>query len=482
MDIRLPEEGTIRVLGGRITFRFGNMLAGRNPRGIGLEELEAQRAKITRAGRALAKLRKRGLYDRHTRKDGSLEPVQFAWLPRLDRGINTEASIREILAWRDERAGADEVIAFGIGGSYLGNRVLFDVFCGEAWNERPRPPRAFPRFHFLGHNLNPLRLRRILDAVLDRRSRRVECIVISKYGSTAETFGEFFAIRDILRAAGVEVGVTAVTGTVGGLRGLATRERWPIFEFPEGAGGRWSVFSNAGLVTGAMNGVDIDAFLRGARDMDDATRADDLAANPAYLEASLLHVASKKHKLTIGVCMPYLDELHSLAKWKVQLQAESLGKRWNLRRTKEVHAGRTPLVAIGTEDMHAQTQQHIEGRFDKTIAMIGVERFDAEDVTLPAGLPEVEGLPDLGGLRLGQVLAFAREANEESLTAAGRLNMTILLDRLDAYTLGALMYFWMVSTAFEGTLEGIDPFDQPGVEHYKRILRAKIAAAKAAPG
>jgi len=477
MEIRIPEEGTIRILGGRITFRFGNMLEGRNPRGIKLVDLQAQRSKLERAGRALAKLRKRGLYDHHKRKDGSLEPVHFAWLPHLDKGINTEDSIREILAWRDERAGVDEAIAFGIGGSYLGNRVLFDVFCGETWNERTRPPRAFPRFHFLGHNLNPLRLRRIVDAILDRGSRRVECIVISKYGSTVETFGEFFAVRDILRAAGVEVGVTAVTGIGGGLHDLAMREKWPIFEFPEGAGGRWSVFSNSGLVTGAMNGVDIEAFLRGARDMDEATQADDLAANPAYLEAALQYVAAAKHKLTIGVCMPYLDELHSLAKWKVQLQAESLGKRWNLRRTREVHAGRTALVAIGTEDMHAQVQQLIEGRFDKTIAMIGVEQFGAEDVTLPRGLDAVKGLPDLGGLRLGQLLSFAREANEESLTNEGRLNMTILLDRLDAYTLGALMYFWMVSTAFEGTMEGIDPFDQPGVEHYKRILREKIEGA-----
>ena len=138
---------------------------------------------------------------------------------------------------------------------------------------------------------------------------------------------------------------------------MGLRSHWPQYAVPDGVGGRFSIFCEVGLSLAACVGFDIKSFLQGAQDMDKACQNDDIWQNPAMLNAALKFAASEKHGRDIEVMMPYGDYMQSISEWYIQLLAESLGKQYN-KEGKEVCYGRTPLVAVGTRDMHSQTQQH----------------------------------------------------------------------------------------------------------------------------
>jgi len=194
------------------------------------------------------------------------------------------------------------------------------------------------------------------------------------------------------------------------------------------------------------------------------------------LNAALKFLASEKHGREIEVMMPYGDYLKSLSEWYIQLLAESLGKQKD-RNGRDVYYGRTPLVAVGTTDMHAQTQQHQEGRLNKIVQFIRVERWP-EDQLIPNAFPEADKLAAISGVTLAQALEVAREANAQALTGNGRFNALFSLPELNAFHLGEIMYLLALSVAYEGELADVDAFDQPGVEAYKRIMGPSLAALK----
>ena len=175
--------------------------------------------------------------------------------------------------------------------------------------------------------------------------------------------------------------------------------------------------------------------------------------------------------------MPYGDYLKSLSEWYIQLLAESLGKQFD-KDGKEVCEGRTPLVAVGTTDMHSQTQQHQEGMLDKVVQFIKVEKW-AGDLTIPNVFPNVKKLADISGLPMSAALEVARQSNADALTSNKRFNACFTLPELNEYHLGELMYLLALSVAYEGELLNIDAFNQPGVEAYKRIMGPKLQELKA---
>jgi glucose-6-phosphate isomerase len=271
----------------------------------------------------------------------------------------------------------------------------------------------------------------------------------------------------------ITVEVVAVTDPAEGeqetlLHKLAAQEGWPMFSVPDGVGGRFSIFSEVGLVTAACIGFDIETFLAGARSMDEACQAADIWQNPAMLNAALKYLAAANHGRDIEVFMPYADYLKAVAEWYIQLLAESLGKRTN-REGQEVYYGRTPIVAVGTTDMHAQTQLHQDGKRDKLVQFVQVGRWQ-QDAVIPNSFPSAAKLADIAALRLSQALDAAREANAAALTNDNRFNTNILLPEMNAYHLGELLYLLALSVAYEGELANVDAFDQPGVEAYKRLL------------
>ena len=188
--------------------------------------------------------------------------------------------------------------------------------------------------------------------------------------------------------------------------------------------------------------------------------------NPPYLAATLQVIALQRG-YDISVMMPYADGLRYISDWYAQLWAESLGKRLD-KLGNEVFSGQTPVKALGTTDQHSQIQLFTEGPNDKTITLIGVEKFD-RDLTIPNLYPDIEGISFLGGHSMGELLAAELRATEYALTKAKRPNLRITLPRLDAYALGELLEFFMLQTAFAGQLLHIDPFDQPGVEEGKNV-------------
>jgi glucose-6-phosphate isomerase len=165
--------------------------------------------------------------------------------------------------------------------------------------------------------------------------------------------------------------------------------------------------------------------------------------------------------------MPYADRLAPMGEWFRQLWAESLGKRLD-RAGAEVFRGPTPARSRGATDQHSQVQLYMEGPFDKTVTFVAV-REPGQDLTIPDEHPDEESLAYLGGRTLGELLDAERTATAAALTAAGRMNMTLELPRVDAHAVGQLLMFLQVATVYAGGLYDVDPLDQPGVELGKRL-------------
>lgn len=461
------------------------------------EDVEALTPRLTAAHHAVVGMRRTGLVRGHRAKDGAPEKVLFSELPYVAEGhLNSPVSLKRLKAFGEEvRENVDVVVSLGIGGSYLGNRVLFDVTGGAFWNEKSRAERGgWPEVYFSGNNMDPRRATDLI-AHLTRRAVRVKShagrplhvllLVISKSGSTLDTMSNFMLLYDRLgRTADIRLSVTAVTDpaiespTL--LHRLAAEKGWPMFSVPDGVGGRFSVFSEVGLSLGVCIGFDIEGFLAGARAMDESCQKDEVWQNPAMLNAALKFLAAEKYGRDIEVMMPYGDDLKSLAEWYIQLLAESLGKERN-REGRVVHYGRTPVAAVGTTDMHAQTQQHQEGRLNKVVQFLRVETWP-DDPVIPNVFPEAAPLSAIAGVTMGEALEAARQSNAEALTGNGRFNALFSLPKLSAYHLGELMYLLALSVAYEGELADVDAFDQPGVEAYKKVLGPRLAEIRNVKG
>lgn len=196
-----------------------------------------------------------------------------------------------------------------------------------------------------------------------------------------------------------------------------------------------------------------------------------MAENPALINALLKFLAYGKGR-DIEVFMPYSMYLKSLSEWYVQLLAESLGKRYD-RAGRVVNYGRTPIVAVGTTDMHAQTQQHQEGRLNKVVQFLEVGSQE-EKAVIHNPFADMQLLSKYEGLDMGKALKAALDANEAALTGDNRYNARFTLPKLNEYFLGQLMYFLMLTVAYEGELADVDAFDQPGVEVYKRLMKGRL--------
>jgi glucose-6-phosphate isomerase len=480
-------------LGSGLTFNYANMFG---PSRIDRADLAELGGRIAAAHVAVCNMRNTGEVRGHLSKDGAPEKVLFTQLPFVAGGnLNSPESIARLKTFGQSlRHNTDAVIHFGIGGSYLGNKVIFDAHCGDYWNAKsPTDRDGYPRLYFSGNNIDPRRTADLINHIIaqaglkampgDGEPYRVLLIVTSKSGATIDTMSAFMAVYDALRTKGpeLEVAVVAVTDQTPGpkatlLKKLADAKGWNTFAVPDGIGGRFSVFSEVGLVTAACVGFDIDGFLAGAGAMDEACRTDDVWRNPAMLNAALKYIAAEKYGYRTEVFMPYGDYLKSLAEWYVQLLAESLGKRFD-RSGREVFYGRTPIVAVGTTDMHAQTQQHQDGCRDKLVQFVKVGSWP-EDMAIPDIFPEVPELSRISSINMSQALDVALEANAQALSGDNRPNAAFVLPRLNAYHLGELMYLLALSVAYEGELADVDAFDQPGVEAYKRIMAPKLLALR----
>ncbi len=472
------------------TFDYDNLFGEGK---VTAEDIKAYAEDLKKAHAAMKVMRDTGVIKAHLSKDGTPEKVLFSQLPYVEEGhLNSPKSMAHLKELTDSvKDRVDAVVSLGIGGSYLGDKVLFDVHCGEFWNAKTVEERnGFPKIYFSGNNIDPRRTGELIHCLEGsakvmkshaKRNYRVLLLVISKSGGTLDTMSNFMVLYEALRKCPeIEVEVVAVTDpneqkpTL--LKKLANEKGWPTYSVPDGVGGRFSIFCEVGLTLAACIGFDIQSFLDGAKDMDKICQNEDIWSNPAMLNAALKFIASEKYGRDIEVMMPYGDYLKSVSEWYIQLLAESLGKQFD-KEGKEVCYGRTPLVAVGTTDMHSQTQQHQEGKLNKIVQFIRIENW-ANDLMIPNAFPEAQKLADISGVTMGQALEVARQSNADALASNHRFNACFTLPELTPYHLGELLYMLAMSVAYEGELANVDAFNQPGVESYKRIMGPKLQALK----
>jgi glucose-6-phosphate isomerase len=395
--------------------------------------------------------------------------------------VDQDATVRQIKAFAEGLGQAhDHVLVLGIGGSALGTKALLNALRRPGWNEWDDEGRDFfPRLSIL-ENVDPTSVAAALDRI---DPRRVLVNLISKSGGTAETMAQYLVVRrwleEALGAAASRHLVFTTDPARGALRELAQRERIATLDVPPDVGGRFSVLSPVGLLPAALVGIDIEGLLAGAQQAVQRSDADQLLQNPAALYASLHWAADTDLGARVHVLMPYTDRLRELAEWYRQLWAESLGKRVD-RRGNTVHAGPTPVGAVGATDQHSQVQLFMEGPFDKVITFAVVEDLGL-DVTIPgpsAAGGEASRLPPdleyLQGHSLGELLRAEYDATSAALGQMGRMSCTLHLPDLTAATIGETIMFFQLATGYAGAWYGIDPFDQPGVELGKRLTYAAM--------
>lgn len=424
---------------------------------------------IKQAARDVSELRRTG-----KGPDGS--SVLFPHLPYLleENVLISEEEKKDLLSLREEAKSYDAVISIGIGGSYLGNQVLFDLFCGPYWNQLTKEERhGYPQVYFAGQNVDPVSLIELFSCIsreaghIQGRRMQVLFLVISKSGTTIETVTAVRGLKKLL-ADVCDIHLMAITDKEKGrIRPLAEERHFPCFTVPDGIGGRFSIFSQVGMVFASLAGIDIESFLKGAQMVEEACQSEDMKENPALLLAALKYIATKKYGITAEVIMPYGDKLRPFGWWYAQLLGESLGKKYDMQGN-VVYNGRIPVASVGTTDMHSLTQEHQQGKRNKLVQFISVEH-------LPVDLSVLCDEKDVSGLvPMSRMLDAARRANEEALANEGRMSCHISIKELTSFHVGALMYFFFLTIAYEGAMENVNAFDQPGVEDYKKILHEDL--------
>lgn len=440
-----------------------------HPWSITTKDLEQYDAEINQAAKAVTELRNTG-----KGPDGSL--VLFPHLPYMleENVLISEEEKNALLSLKEKAKSYDAVISIGIGGSYLGNQVLFDLFCGPYWNQLTKEERrGYPQFYFAGQNVDPVSLTELSSCIsreanrIEGRRMRVLFLVISKSGTTIEPVTAARGLKKLLDGV-CDIQLMAITDKgKGRIRPLAEERHFPCFTVPDGIGGRFSIFSQVGLVFASLAGIGIEDFLKGAQMVEEACQSDDMKENPALLLAALKYIATKEYGITAEVIMPYGDKLRSFGWWYAQLLGESLGKKHDMQGN-VVYNGRIPVASVGTTDMHSLTQEHQQGQKNKLIQFISVENLPC-DLSVLCDEKGVSGM-----VPMSRMLDAARRANEEALASEGRMSCHISIKELTPFHVGALMYFFFLTIAYEGAMENINAFDQPGVEDYKKILHEDL--------
>ena len=355
-------------------------------------------------------------------------------------------------------------VVLGIGGSALGPAAVQQALNHLHYNELPAEKRGGPRL-YIEDNVDPERMAALLD-VIDLKKTCFN--VITKSGGTAETMSQYLIITDALKKA---VGddykrhiIITTSQTKGFLIKIAQREGYETFYIPDGVGGRFSELCPVGLIAAAVTGIDIRGLIAGAKDMDQRCASDDAYQNPALMDAGLM-VLAMRHGVNMSVMMPYADSLKLMADWYAQLWAESLGKNETLDGEK-CHVGQTPIKTLGVTDQHSQLQLYTEGPFDKALTFLKVESFRAT-TAIPHGCDDIPTIAFLGGKSHNQLIEAERKGTEYALYKSGRISQTITLPEVNANTVGQLIYFFELVTAYSGALLNINTFNQPGVEESK---------------
>jgi glucose-6-phosphate isomerase len=387
------------------------------------------------------------------------------------------------------REQTDHVVILGVGGSSQGARALFEALRSAYHNQLlPKERQDVPRIYFEGDNLDNDSLQELLDLLQtvcvdpELRAERWGAIVISKSGGTLETATAYRVFRrEAVEFYGAKSErlrqlIVPVTGAQGNLRKLAKADGYAdddILTIPDNVGGRYSVFTAAGLLPAAVMGLDVQALLLGAAAMTRRFLDEPFERNPVLQYAAVNHLMTTELHKPIRVLAAWSKKLEALGLWYDQLVAEGLGKQGK---------GPTPLTVVQTRDLHARGQQHQEGARDKLINNLVVK--SPRQAPIPIGMAAERNEDELNALArrtLPELMEAALRGSNQAYNDAARPTADLVMPSLSEHTLGQLMQMLMLATVVEGRLLGVNPYGQPGAEAYRRHAQALLKGAASQP-
>lgn len=356
---------------------------------------------------------------------------------------------------------SDALIVIGIGGSYLGARAAIEALSHSFHNQMSDRTQVY----FAGQNLSPTYLTHLFELL---EGKDISVNIISKSGTTTEPALAFRIFREYMENRyGKEEAKKRIFATTdqekGALKKLADEEGYETFVIPDDVGGRYSVLTAVGLLPIAVAGLDIDQMMQGAEAAARKFNNPDLSTNESYQYAAVRHALYTKGKV-IELLVNYEPSLHFVSEWWKQLFGESEGKD---------QKGLFPAAVDFPTDLHSMGQYVQEGRRNLFETVLQVKRPKI-DRTITADADNADGLNFLAGKTMDEVNKNAFQGTMLAHIDGGVPNLVIELDELNEFTYGEMVYFFEKACGISGYLLGVNPFDQPGVEAYKKNMFALL--------
>lgn len=360
---------------------------------------------------------------------------------------------------------SDVLLVIGIGGSYLGARAANEFLNSCFYNELSKEQRKAPEIYYVGNNISSKYINNLV-ALLDGKDFSIN--IISKSGTTTEPAIAFRVFKEILeKKYGKEEAAKRIYATTdkarGALKKLSDEQGYEEFVVPDDVGGRFSVLTAVGLLPIAASGADIDELMKGAADMRERCMKDPYESNSALLYAAARNIMLRKNK-SVEIIANYEPSLHYIAEWWKQLYGESEGKN---------QRGIFPASVDLTTDLHSMGQFIQDGSrimFETVLNIIE----SPEEIVLGKEEVDTDGMNYLAGKTVDFVNKSAMNGTILAHTDGNVPNFVVEIPKQDAYSLGQLFYFFEFACGVSGYMNGVNPFNQPGVESYKKNMFALL--------
>lgn len=398
----------------------------------------------------------------HEKSGAGNDYVGWVELP-LNYDKEEFARIKE--AAKKIQSNSDVLLVIGIGGSYLGAKAAIDLLSHTFYNNLSKDKRKTPEIYFVGNNISSTYLCDLLEVI---EGKDISVNVISKSGTTTEPAIAFRIFKEYMEnkygKEGAKNRIYATTDKArGALKSLANNEGYETFVVPDDIGGRYSVLTAVGLLPIAVSGADLDKLMQGAKDAYDLYNNENLDKNDCYKYAAARNALYRKNKTT-EIMVNYEPCLHYFTEWWKQLYGESEGKDGK---------GIFPAGVDFSADLHSMGQYIQDGLRNIFETVIKVEN-PRKNITIKENKDNLDGLNFLAGKDLDFVNKKAMEGTLLAHTDGNVPNLVITVPALDEYTLGNMIYFFEKACGISGYLLGVNPFNQPGVEAYKKNMFALL--------
>lgn len=418
---------------------------------VSREEIEAMEQQVLAAHKTL------------TEKTGEGSDY-LGWL-NLPFDYDKEEFARIKMSAEKIKSDSDVLIVIGIGGSYLGAKAAIDMLSNNFYNLLSKDERKTPQILFAGNSISGSYLSQLLKFV-EKKDFSVN--VISKSGTTTEPAVAFRVFKELLeKKYGKEGAKSRIYATTdkekGALKNLADSEGYETFVVPDDVGGRFSVLTAVGLLPIAVSGADIDQLMAGAQAAVKEYEGCDLKTNNCYMYAAIRNILYNKGKQT-ELVVNYEPRLHYFGEWWKQLYGESEGKDGK---------GILPAAVDFSTDLHSMGQYIQDGRRVLFETVLNVEE-SSDDVTIDETEDNIDGLNFLAGKTMGFVNNKAFLGTLLAHNDGGVPNMVVNIPEINEYYLGMLIYFFEKACGISGYILGVNPFNQPGVEAYKKNMFALL--------